>query len=161
MQQQESWLPELVLLEGCSGDWAIYLETIYQHFRKDFMHSKPQYENKRWAVKRHPLIKEKEATFWHIISEGSVESERLPDLRRCERVRWPRPIIDGAKAGQVKLWKNKRGNEERVVLALADFSYVVILADRGDYVMLWTAYCVERDHQRRKLEKEYQAYKNG
>lgn len=43
----------------------------------------------------------------------------------------------------------------RVVLGLPDFSYVVVMADRGDHIMPWTAYPVERPHQRQKLEREY------
>jgi hypothetical protein len=44
------------------------------------------------------------------------------------------------------------------VLALEDFSYVVIVADRGDYVLPWTAYYVEHSHRRNKLRKEYESY---
>jgi len=42
------------------------------------------------------------------------------------------------------------------VLAVEDFSYVVVLADRGTFLLPWTAYCVDREHQRRKLQKEYE-----
>lgn len=51
-----------------------------------------------------------------------------------------------------------RGKEERIVIALEDFSYVVVLADRRDYILLWTAYCVEREHTRRKLKNEFVTY---
>lgn len=47
------------------------------------------------------------------------------------------------------------------MIALGDFSYVVVLADRGDYVLLWTAYCVEMEHRRQKLRREYEAFVNG
>lgn len=117
-------------------------------------------KGKRFALKRHPMIKGKEATFWHIISEGEVESERLPDLRRCERIRWPRSIIMAINSELVKSWRNQRRDEERIVIALKDFSYVVILADRGDYVLLWTAYPVEHMHRRQKLCQEYEEYVN-
>ncbi len=151
-------LPPLVLFEDYQGDWHQYLEAIYQYFCKDFVTSKPDYGGKRFALKRHPMIKGKEATFWHIISEGDVESERLPDLRRCERIRWPRPIIEGIKSSHLKYWRSKRKEEERIVIALADFSYVVVLADRGEYVLLWTAYYVEQEHRRQKLRRECKAY---
>jgi hypothetical protein len=104
------------------------------------------------------VVKGKEATFWHIISEGEVESERLPDLRRCERIRWPRAIIDTSNFGFVKCWKTNRKGDERIALALEDFSYVVVLADRGEFVLLWTAYYVEQEHRRQKLRKEYEGY---
>ncbi len=161
MNQEQRWLPDLVLLEDSNGDWVRYIECIYQYFHKDFIESLPVYEQKRWAMKRLPTKYNKEATFWHIITEGSNESERTPNLRRCERIRWPRAIIDAVSMKSVKLWKNKRGNEERIILALPDFSYIVILADRGEYILLWTAYCVEHKHQRQKLEKEYYDYKKG
>ncbi len=104
------------------------------------------------------MVKGKEATFWHIISEGEVESERLPDLRRCERIRWPCAIIEASKDGLTKCWRTNRKGEERVVLTLEDFSYVVVLADRGEYVLLWTAFCVELEHRRQKLSREYEEY---
>ncbi len=85
----------------------------------------------------------------------------IESLPIYEQKRWPRAIIDAASTESVKLWKNKRRNEERIILALSDFSYIVVLADRGDYILLWTAYCVEHEHQRRKLEKEYCAYKKS
>lgn len=156
------FLPALILMEEHQNDWNKYLEVLYACFCQDFVNSKPDFEGKRFALKRYPLIEGKEATFWHIISEGEVESERLPSLRRCERIRWPCAIITAfnSQNENVKCWRNQRKNEERVVLALEDFSYVVILADRGEYVLLWTAYCVERQHQRDKLRREYEAYLN-
>lgn len=151
-------LPPLVLMEDFGYNWHAYLNAIYTIFCQDFIASKPNIENKRFALKRHPIIEGKEATFWHIISEGDIENERLPDLRRCERIRWPRPMIEAITTGYVKYWKNMRGKEERIVIALEDFSYVVALADRGDYILLWTAYCVEQEHTRRKLKNEFTNY---
>lgn len=156
MSDQYDWLPELVTLSDYAGDWDAYLEAIYRHFCHDFIATKPAFPNRRWAMKRHPLEKGKEATFWHLISEGEIEGERLPDLRRCERIRWPRPMVDAVASDHVKVWTNRRHNEERVIIALEDFSYVVVLADRGEYILLWTAYCVEPEHRRNKLRKEYE-----
>jgi len=33
-----------------------------------------------------------------------------------------------------------------------------VLADRGGYILLWTAYCVEQEHRRRKLKNEFTNY---
>jgi len=156
MNNISALLPPLVLMENYQNNWQQYLEAVYQCFYEDFIISTPYFAGKRFALKRHPIVKGKEATFWHLISEGEVESERLPDLRRCERIRWPRTIIDASDSGLMKCWKNERKGDERIVLALEDFSYVVILADRGDFVLLWTAYCVEQEHRRKKLRKEYE-----
>jgi hypothetical protein len=55
-------------------------------------------------------------------------------------------------------WKNERRSEERYLLALPDFSYLMVVADRGNYVLPWTHYHVDREHRRTKYQKEYQAY---
>jgi hypothetical protein len=160
MSSSSDFLPPLILLEDHGNDWHRYLAVIYSFFCQDFVTSKPDFEGKRFALKRHPVIDGKEATFWHIISEGEIEGERLPDLRRCERIRWPRPIIEAVRSSQVRCWRNKRREEERIVIALEDFSYIVVLADRGTYILLWTAYCVEQQHRRQKLRREYEAFVN-
>ncbi len=116
------------------------------------------------GLKRHPVIQGKEATFWHFISEGDIEEERQIDLRRCERIRWPRPAMEAyadrrpMEGDRIVWWKNERRNEERYLLALVDFSYLMIVADRGDCVLPWTQYHVDRGHRREKYRKEYQAY---
>ncbi len=161
MNKKSDLLLPLILMEDYQNDWYQYLEAVYQYFYQDFVVSKPYFENKRFALKRDPVVKGKEATFWHIISEGKGESERLPDLRRCERIRWPRVIINESQSGLMKCWKSNRKGDQRIVIALEDFSYVVVLADRDDSILLWTAYCVEQEHRRRKLRKEYEEYMSG
>jgi hypothetical protein len=155
MTDATSWLPELITLADAGGDWNLYREAIYAIFCRDFLETKPIYPGKRFAMKRHPMALGKEATFWHLIQEGPVEEHRVPDFRRCERIRWPRPMIEGLQSGQVRVWKNIRGQSQRVVIAVSDFSYVVILDERDDFVLLWTAYFVERQHQRDKLAREF------
>lgn len=158
----DAWLPDLILLESCGGEWSAYLELVYERFLQDWINDPPrEFDGKRMSVKRHPMIEGREATFWHFISEGRNEDERTPDLRRCERIPWPRPIAEAIDDGRLHCWKNTRGREERYVLSLTDFSYVVIIADRGEYVLPWTAYCVEQRHRREKLQKEYQAARDG
>lgn len=160
----EAWLPELVLFGDSGGDWDAYLERIHTVFLNDFSRSRPNWPGKRVSLKRHPEYDGKSATFWHFISEGSREADRYPDMRRCERIGWPRPIIDRftdrrpSADDPVLWWKNERRGGERFILTLNDFSYVVVVADRGDYVLPWTAYPVERTHQRKKLSMEFELY---
>lgn len=155
MIDPEGWLPDLVTLASCDGVWGTYLETIYRCFHEDFVRSKPAYKAKRFALKRHPLSEGREATFWHLISSGPNEADRRPDLRRCERIRWPRPMIEAIESAKVCVWRNWRKGKERILIATGDFSYVVVLDDRRNYVLLWTAYCVDREHRRQKLRREY------
>ena len=140
---------------------AVFLSAIYVWFKRDFVDSKPVFQGKRLGLKRHPLTDGKEATFWHMISEGEREEERTPEFRRCERIRWPKPIIEHDTDVAVKVWRNRRGREERVCVWFERENYLVILADRGDYILPWTAYPVEHSHRQRKLLKEYENYRNS
>ena len=164
---EDSWLPELVYFEDYSGKWTDYLEELHRIFSRDFIQSKPSFPNKSVRLKRHPEHNGKSATFWHFISKGSTEEDRIPDFRRCERIRWPRAIIDEfppdmGKSDKIVWWKEdlhtSKGTSTRILLALPDFSYVFILDERDTYVLPWTAYHVEWDFQRRKMQSRYQAY---
>lgn len=161
MTEQFGWLPPLALFEEYGGDWDRYLEAIYAFFKQDFIVSKPAYNGVKLALKRHPVIQNKEATFWHIISEGDSEADRIPDMRRCERIRWPRPVIEHSADATIKIWSNERRGEKRICLWLEDAEYLVILAERKGYILLWTAFMVEQEHTKRKLRKEYAAARNS
>jgi len=36
--------------------------------------------------------------------------------------------------------------------------YLMVVADRGDYVLPWTQYHIEYAHRREKYRKEFEAY---
>ncbi|MCG7948699.1 MAG: hypothetical protein N0C84_20375 [Candidatus Thiodiazotropha taylori] len=158
MTHKVDWLPPLVLFGEYNGHWDAYLDAIYEFFRQDFVNDKPYFQGRRLGLKRHPLTYGKEATFWHMIQKGTDENNRTPDFRRCERIRWPRPIIENDDSSAVKIWRNQRGQEERVCLWFEQENYLVILADRGEYILPWTAYLVEQQHRQRKLLKEHDRY---
>jgi len=164
MQSKPDWLPALTQLAAYGGDWDKYLEAIYQIFRQDFIDSQPYFRGERLNLKRHPVIQGKEATFWHLISDGKYEPDRLPDLRRCERIRWPRPIIESQEQEpRLKIWENSRDGEKRICIWLSFDSedYLVVLARRNGYLLLWTAYPVTQPHTKRKLQDEYNGFKAG
>ena len=158
MREATAWLPPLVLFSQYGGDWQAYLEALYAWFKQDFIDSKPVFQGRRLGLKRLPMSNGKEATFWHMVQEGSIEDERTPDFRRCERIRWPRSIIENDGNPAIMVWRNRRGSEQRVCLWFAQENYLVILADRRDYILPWTAYTVGQPHRQRKLEKEYERY---
>ncbi len=161
MKSSPEWLPPIVLLSDYGGNWEKYLEALYDYFKQDFIKSSPTFKGQRLGLKKHPSRKGKEATFWHFISEGSIEDERTPDLSRCERIRWPRPIIENAESSTIKAWENRRRNEKRILLWLEEQEYLVILTERKGYILPWTAYMVTENHRKKKLKKEYERFKNA
>ena len=106
------------------------------------------------------MYRDREATFWHILTEGPVEETRSPDLRRYERISWPKRIIEFCytSCSNIKVWENNRKGENRILLWCEDIEYLVVLADRKDYILFWTAYPVTEDHRKRKLLKEYEKF---
>jgi hypothetical protein len=147
----KDWLPSLIELSSCGGSWERYLEAIYEVFREDFVTTKPSFRGRKLGLKRYPEHAGKEATFWHLITEGEVEADRTPDFRRCERIRWPKPVIENEADIEVLVWNEVRGSRDhRIHLYLPKERYLVVLADRGKYILPWTAYYVQHENGHRK-----------
>jgi hypothetical protein len=155
------WLPDIITLEEFGGNWEKFFAAVYDYFHQDFVTSKPYFRGKRLGLKRHPEYMGKSATFWHMISEGSQESERTPDLRRCERIRWPKAIIEHDVDPMIKVWAEQRQGSNRIHLWFEMQGYLVVIDDRGDYMLPWTAFYVEREHQRKKYNKRYERNKDN
>jgi hypothetical protein len=156
-----NWLPELILFETHGGDWEKYVDALHAAFTKDFCSGNFLYDGKEVRLKRHPVEQGKEATFWHIISDGKSESDREINLRRCERVSWPRAILDNCTDSCLKIWTEEVRGDTRIHIWCPSAEYLVVLADRGHYVLPWTAYPVERPHQQRKLEQRWKKATGG
>ncbi|MDP2897064.1 MAG: hypothetical protein Q8Q12_10980 [bacterium] len=152
------WLPPLIRLSDYEGDWRSYLDVLYKLFEEDFVNSTPEFRGRKLRLKRYPLSKGKEATFWHMISEGRDEASRQPDLNRCERLRWVKAVIENAGDPAVRVWETTRHRERRICLWLEAQEYLVVLAARKGYLLPWTAYTVTRDHRKRKLQTEYEEW---
>ena len=155
-----AWLPGLIYLTDFGGDWNSYIEAVYQRFVHDFIDSRPVFRGKPLGLKRMPYTDGREATFWHMTSEGEDESNRMLELRRCERIAWPRPVIEHEADADLKVWEEPRGSERRVHIWAESEDYVVVLARRkvgkpDEFVLPWTAFIVESGHYRRNLQKRF------
>jgi hypothetical protein len=160
----DGWLPPLVEFDGDWNRFDEYVERVYAAFARDFNDAatRPTFRGRRLGLKLHPTFQGKSATFWHLVTEGEDEAQRTPDRARCERIAWPRAMIEAATTeGRVLAWASRRPNGDRWVISLPDFSYIVVLADRGGYLLPWTAFCVEQDHRRRKLRAEHEAWRQA
>lgn len=150
------WMPPLITLPQYNGDWDAYLAAVYAAFSTDFLGTRPPFQDKRMGLKRHPVSRGKEATFWHFVQSGPIEAEREPEMRRLERIRWPRAIIDHASDPSIKQWTEKRGKAERVHLWCEGAMYLVVLDDHDDYILPWTAYPITRMHEAHKLNRRWE-----
>ncbi len=153
------WLPALLTLEEHGSDSGIYLEAVYAAFKKDFVDTKASFRLREVGIKRYPKSDGKERCFWHLISEGADEANRAPQISRCQRIRWPRAIIDRESEPQVKVWYNERKGEGRILLLLEPDDYLVVLAERKTYLLLWTAYPLDYPNRKARLLREYEDFR--
>jgi hypothetical protein len=95
------------------------------------------------------------------VQEGRVEDDRLPDLRRCERIRWVRWVIENATShAEIDIWQNTRVTEINTLLWLRE-EYLVVLGQRQGYWLLRTAYCTEKSGRIAQLRKERDAFRRS
>lgn len=154
-------LPEIISLASFGGDFDRYLEAVYSLFKRDFIERRPVFRGIRLGLKRYPLERNKEATFWHMTSEGAVEASRNSDLRRMERIEWPAVMINNSTHPYLKVWENIRKGKTNILIFHDKENYLVVLRKGLDYLIPWTAYMVDYKNRKEKLLKEYQEYKKA
>lgn len=160
MSDYPDWLPPLVLLGDHDGNWNCYIDAVFAVFYGDFIYTTRFFRGEPIRVGTQ-LIDGKERTFWHVTSQGKVEADRIPCLRRCERIRWLRAIIEHECDPRVLSWPQKRGRKQRHILWLKDWGFAVVLEKRPRCWWLWTAHPTEREHTRRNHERDYEAWKKA
>lgn len=147
------WLPDLIC---CDGQWADTLARVYEVFTNDFLYGPCTCLGIQVRLREAPTIGGKDRTFWHLISEGEdsgEEADRIADFKRCARMGWVRAILDNSADGRLNKWEQLREGKRNQLIALPDFSYVVVLGRRsgrnGVYFVLLTAFCPNERKQRK------------
>jgi hypothetical protein len=144
-----SWLPEPLRFRDYGQDQEKLIDVAYAIFQHDFIESQPECFGRYVRPVREPMADGKEYSFKHITTE-KISGTRIFRADRCERVGWIRPIIEALSDGKVICWKKfhyEKGKKEwRLLIALDDFSYIVVLAERKGYYLVRTAYPVSRRH---------------
>ena len=148
-------------LETFCGDWQLYESRIYQIYLDTVVNGRLTHNGLRVASQFRPETKGKGFGFWHLISEGDTEEDRIPDIRRCERIRWVAWVIANSGTDKsISCWENKRGKNLHVVMWVEANNYVVVLAKRMGYYLIKTAY--ETTVRRaRSLSKERDKFLRG
>jgi hypothetical protein len=152
-------LPELVCLNDFGGNYQKYIDAVYAIFEQDLIKNRPKFGSYKLSLKSLPLFQQRSYSFYHLTHQGDNETERIPDLRRCERIGWVKPTIENTENWNLKFWEQSRNGKSRLCIQLSvedDVDYFVILDVRVNCVLIWTAFVAEYEHEKRKKEKEYQ-----
>jgi len=150
------WLPDMLEIDPWTGETY---EFLYEHvFKRDFIDSKPQYFKR--TVWFFPEVEDgKEKLFWHLTSRKNPEDGiRYPDLRRCERLSWTRPMIDRCPDVVMLNWDHEEGDGViKTYVWLTGHDFVVIMKRYKDKSRrLITSYYLDNAHQRRKMTRKYE-----
>lgn len=167
------WTPELEIRDPLE-DFSDYENRLYDIFRNDFILSHPTYDGLKVTVRRHQEERDgKWAGFFHITSvEDHVTHDRNADLRRCERIRYPRPTVqycrhcpecDYTICERPLIWREPwRNKRTRVNILIPSEQYLVVLEPHPEkpqpYCMLVTAYYLDHHHS---YEKQIHRYKQA
>lgn len=146
--------PDLVPFQAFGGDWETYQAALYRIFQQEIASGGLRFQGLPVSCRRLPQTGGRWAAFWHLVQEGPAEEDRTPDLRRCERIRWVRWVIENANTHpEIDRWKNTRYTERNALLWYRE-EYLVVLTRRRDYWLLKTAYCTERSGRIAQLRRE-------
>lgn len=162
------WLPDLEYLDDYQNNWQLYENALYSIFKSDFIDSRPSFESKYVNIRRHPIEYNKEEAFFHVTCQDYLkDGKRVPDFRRCERIRWVRSFIENYQCDNskcqgcdgIKVWSEPYKSTTRVHILFEEERYMVVLERRESYCLLITAFYFNHDHALEKKLKHYEMYK--
>jgi hypothetical protein len=155
MSDLPDWLHELILIEP----WTVEtFDILYTIFENDFKVSRPKIDGVDiWFF---PEKEDgKETIFGHLTQRKDLKSgERLPDFRRCERLRWVRCIIENEAKPEIQRWDYIEADKStHTYLWLKNWDFVVILKKypNGERRLL-TSFWVEFESTKRNFNSKYE-----
>ena len=152
--------PDLLSFNDYGGDWPAYETELNRVFMAEIARGRLTFREEKVSCRRHDEVAGRWASYWHLVQEGKIEKDRLPDLRRCERLRWvPWVIQNGVQHPEIHEWQNTRKTEVNPLLWYRE-EYLVILGRRNGYWLLRSAYCTEQSGRIRQLRRERNTF-NG
>lgn len=152
-------LPEIVTLEDYGNDPRAFLDGTYELFENDFRLNRPKTcFGKPLNLKSHPYYDGKSCSYFHFTHDGDIENERIPDVRRMERIEWVMFIVRHHTHPYLRVWKKQVKGRTRICLLHEYEKYLVVLEEREDYILPWTAYYIEHKHRIKGYIREHEEY---
>jgi hypothetical protein len=147
------------------NSWTIinklFLDAVCEVFKKDFLNT----ENVLFFGNKIVIVPggSKKEKFEHLVTEEKYKGVREYSIERCERIKWPRFIIENCNELNIKYWKEKRKKQrERVCLCYGEWEYLVILEKtKGEYLIIITAYPLKYKSKIEDCKKQYMGYGMG
>ncbi len=166
------WLPEIVSVNPWTDNTY---EMLYEIFCRDIRDRHLRYiGHDVWIF--NDMEDGKEKIFWHLTTreckreiiprrkqkfypygQKYTQTERLPDLRRCERLTWVKPLIEHPTEPEVLAWDYEEGDRTvKTYIWIKDYAFVVIMKKYPDGKRrLITSFHINENYKRRDFENKY------
>jgi len=166
---EEVCLPDIIECNDLT-QWNFYLEQLYQNvFVPDFIKTKPTFRGLPVVIRREPRDGEWEHGFTHmthvdLLHNSSNQNDRIPDLRRSERVNWVRKIIEHdecfnkKRCGEILYWEEMYRGRIRSNLLFESERFLVVLEKARNAYLLITSFYIEEDYSLERRKKKYIKY---
>ena len=150
-----SWLPDMFVVEPWSKE--LYDRLYTEVFCRDFKGAQIFYRS--FAVWHFPeTAYGRELIFVHLTSrEDKGTGQRKIDPLRSARLPWARPMIENSTDAELLAWDFEEGDGNiNTYVWRQNHDYLVLMRKMPDGSRrLITAYCVEYDHERKKLRRKF------
>ena len=166
------WLPQIADVDPWTANTY---EMLYEIFCNDIRDYNLRYQgNNVWIFK--DMEDGKEKIFWHLTTrenkvpqiprrktkfcqqnQRNAETERLPDLRRCERLPWIKLLIEHPSDSEILAWDYEEGDQTiKTYIWIKNYHFVVIMKKLKDNTRrLITSFYVDNPHKQRDFERKY------
>ena len=163
-------LPEIIECENLV-EWNSYLNKLYvEVFKPQFLETVPVFKGWRVLSRREPMDGEWEHGFTHMthvdLQHNSADpNDRIPDLRRSERLNWVKRIIENYECsvenncGKILCWEEMYRGRVRCNLLFKDERFLIVLEKARDVYFLITSFYIEKDWELNKRIRKYETYK--
>ena len=103
----------------------------------------------------HPANTRREHTYWHMVTEGNPETQRVsPVKERLVKIPWVHPILKHADDPDIKVWFSPREANKHYCVWHSNANYLVILKQLRHGWLLKTTYRPDPERVA-KLHQEY------
>ena len=162
-------LPEIIECKNLA-EWNNYLNKLYDEiFKPQLIENIPVFKGWRVLSRRMPMDGKWEHGFTHMthvdLKHNSDDpNDRIPDLRRSERLNWVKRIIENYKCsiekncGKILYWEEMYRGRVRCNLLFIDECFLIVLEQAKNVYFLITSFYIEKDWELNKRIKKYEAY---
>ena len=140
-----SWFSLRLESSFFKGDLEKYKDALYKVFKRDFVDNTVFCKGIKVDIIHEKYFEDKERSFWHIISEGGKDEDRVPVSGRAEILPWIKSLIEeSGDCSEYRSWTkyHDKTKHDRLYIWCIANDFLVVLENRKSHYKLITAFPV-------------------